>query len=178
MGTEIVKTRFQHICEASKDQFSLVLSEQMHDITLTKLCEQPANYMSISGLAKTDRSKLNVVIQKMIGEVCQAINIGQTLTVPQIQILASHIISDFGFMSLEAVYLCFKGIILGHGKEAYGLDIPFFCKRLSEFDNEWYAQFSRIRDSKHGQDKGSMKTQFTDAAVTLYRKHERDNFQG
>lgn len=170
---EITKTRFQNICEASKDQFSLVLANQMAGLTLTKLCENPSNYMSISGLSKENNYQLNRVIQKMIGEVTGAINIGQTLTVNQVQILASHIISDFGFMSLEAVYLCFKGIILGYGKDVYGLDIPFFCKRLSEFDNEWYAQFSRIRDSKHGQDKGSMKTQFTDSAVQLYRKHER-----
>lgn len=167
---EITKTRFQSICEASKDQFSLVLANQMAGLTLTKLCENPSNYMSISGLPK---EKLNRIIQKMIGEVVDSVNVGKTLTVPQIQILASHIISDFGFMSLEAIYLCFKGIITGGTGDVYRIDIPFICQKLREFDDEWYKQFSRIRDSKHGQDKGSMKTQFTDAAVQLYRKHER-----
>lgn len=175
MGTEITKTRFQHICAASKDEFTLVCADQMKGITLRSLCENPADYLSMGGIARTtnERQQLMRVIQFMLGDLYVAINVKSNLKPSQFPILASHIVTEYGFMSLEAVYLCFKQIILGEGEEIYRVDIPFICNRLSKFDDDWYAEFSRIRDSKHGQDKGSMKTQFTDAAVQLYRKHER-----
>lgn len=172
---EITKTRFQLICEASKEDVSAVIVAQMHGITMHELCSNPARYISIAGLAKdsNERTRLMRIIQIMLGELVSAVNVKNNLKVSQLPVLASHIVTEYSFMSLEAIYLCFKNIITNPSEDVWKLDMPFICKKLREFDDEWYAYFSRIRDSKHGQDKGSMKTQFTDAAVTLYRKHER-----
>lgn len=171
METALTTTRFQHICKASSETIRGILAEQMQGITITKLCEEPEKYLSLSGISKGQRQKLERVLVLMIGEMALSVNVTNNLKPHQIPMLASHIISDFGFMTLEAVYLCLKEIMLGNG-DIYRIDIPFVCQKLREFDDDWYKEFSRIRDSKHLQDKGSMKTQFTDAAVTLYRKHE------
>lgn len=171
---EITISKFQTICKASSEQFTEVLANQMSDITLTKICSEPQYYMSIGGLTKKfSRPQINRVLKMMIGEVNFNFNGNHKLSKVQIEILASHILTVFERMSLEAIFLCFRNIMSGAYGEIMKLDMAYFCDKLNKFDDDWYAEFCRIRDSKHLQDKGSMKNQFTDAAVTLYRKYER-----
>lgn len=177
MGTEIVKTRFQSICAASKETFGLVLNEQMKGITLIRLCEEPNKFLALSKIASdsNERQKLERVLKLMIVELNQSINVANNIRPSQIDILASHIISDFGYMTLEAVYLCFKGIILGDSGQIYRVDIPFICERLRKFDDEYYQLFAKFRDDKHVQTQiGTGEYKVTDSQLKeFYDKHKR-----
>lgn len=174
---EIVKTRFQNICGVSKEEFTLVLAEQMKDITLLKLAENPKNFLSLSSIAKdsNERQKLGRVLKLMLVELNMSINVKNNIKPLQIDVLAAHIISDFGFMTLEAVYLCFKEILTGEGEEIWRVDIPFVCRRLKEFDDKYYKLFAKIRDDNHIQSQiGTDEYKVTDTQLKeYYEKHKR-----